>query len=178
MDLPTNANNPETRMTSDVFWRRVPLQDTAAGTTSTRSRTPSSRRGGRSRRANSQPNSCEGTIDSYTHNFTIFNECFSPIPGALLLLTVGRLPLCLNNWLQITSNQWVIQAVRGYKLELISASYQESPPRFLGARGHLSTDQEIRKLMSKGAVRKVTSCANQFLSQIFLVSHSLIQIHF
>jgi len=57
--------------------------------------------------------------------------------------------------------------VRGYKLELISAPYQESPPRLLGARGHLSMDQQIQKLMNKGVVRKVTSCANQFLRQIF-----------
>ena len=123
----TNANKPKTRMTSGVFWRRASLQDTAAGTTSARSHTPSSRRGERSRRANSQPNSCEGTIDSCTqlHNFLI--NVFFPIPGSSLLPMAGHLLLCFNKL------QLVIQAVRGYKLELISAPYQEIPTKASGS---------------------------------------------
>jgi len=53
---------------------------------------PSSYRGERSRRANSQPNSCEGTIDSCTHNFTIFNECFFPYPWCIAPSNSGSPP--------------------------------------------------------------------------------------
>ena len=54
---------------------------------------------------------------------------FSLIPGVSPLPTAGRLPLCLHNWLRITSDQWVIQAVKGYKLELMSTPFQNFPPR-------------------------------------------------
>ena len=108
-----------------------------------------------------------------THAHTISSQFlingFSLIPGVSLLLTAGRLPLCLHNWLRITSNQWVIQVVKGYKLELMSIPFQNFPPRPLGAKGHHSMEEEIQKLMDKGAVKKVTSCVNQFISQIFLV---------
>ena len=165
MDLPTNTQDPHDLR---LFWRRVPLQDTAAGTTSARSRTPSSHRGERSRKANSQPNSCEGTIDSCTqlHNFLM--NVFSPIPGSSLLPTPGHLPLCLNNWLQITSDQWVIQAARGYKLELISAPHQEIPTKDSGSQGpplHGPRDSEAHE---QGCSEEGHLCANQFLSQIFL----------
>ena len=49
---------------------------------------------------------------------------------------------------QITSDQLVIQAVRGYKLELISAPYQEIPTKASGSQGpllHGSRDSEAHE---------------------------------
>jgi len=74
--------------------------------------------------------------------------------------------ITLHNWLQITSDQWVIQ--KGYQLELMSTQLQKSPPRPLEPKGHHSMEEEIQKLIAKGAVKRVISCPNQFLSQIFL----------
>jgi len=52
---------------------------------------------------------------------------------------------------------------------MITAPFQKFPPRPLGVRDHHSIGEEIQKLMTKGTVKKVSSCANQFFSQIFLV---------
>ena len=94
---------------------------------------------------------------------------FSLTSGMSPLPTASRLPHCLHNWLQITSDQWVIQVVKGYKLDLMSTPLQRIPPRPLEAKGHHSMEEEIQKLVAKGAIKKVTSCPSQFLSQIFLV---------
>ena len=106
---------------------------------------------------------------AHTVNSQILINGLSHIPGVSHLPTAGRLPLCLHNWLRITADQWVIQAVKGYKLELMTTPLQKFPPRPLGARGHHSIGEEIQKPLTKGAVKKVTSCVDQFLSQIFLV---------
>jgi len=93
----------------------------------------------------------------------------SPIPGVSYLPTAGRLPQCLQNWQEITADQWILQVVQGYKLELLATPAQKSPPRTLGAKNHHLIGEEVQKLIAKGAVRRVTPCADQFLSQIFLV---------
>ena len=86
-----------------------------------------------------------------------------------LLPTAGRLPFCLNNWLKVTSDQWVIQVVKGYRLELTSSPSQWSSPGPLRTRGCHSIDEEVQKLITKGAVKEVPPCMDQFLSQIFLL---------
>ena len=61
----------------------------------------------------------------------------------------------------------MIQVTKGYKLELMLSPYQKSPPRPLETKSHHYIEDEIQKLVAKGAVKKVSPCAEQFLSQIF-----------
>jgi len=110
----------------------------------------------------------EQLTSAYT-NLQYFNSVLSPIPGVSCLPAAGRLLQCLQNWQEITANQWILQVVRGYKLKLLAIPAQKLLPQTLGAKNHHLIREEVQKLIAKGAVRRVTPCADQFLSQIFLV---------
>jgi len=158
---PRNANRIKTHGTSGIFWRRAPLQNTAAGTSNARSRIQPSLRGEEKEGpVPSQTTVPEQLTSAHTITSQLLMNVFSPIPGTPVLPTAGRLPLCLHNWHIITADQWEIQTMKGYKLELMSTPLQDSPPGPLASKGHLSVEQEIQKLITKGAVKKVTSCVN------------------
>jgi len=59
--------------------------------------------------------------------------------------------------------------VKGYKLELISPPVQKLPPLASQASKANLVEEEIQKLLGKGAIKMVPNCPNQFLSRIFLV---------
>ena len=85
------------------------------------------------------------------------------------LPTAGWLPCCFRNWQRITADQWVLQVVQGYRLELMSTPNQQTAPRPLDMKNSHLLGEEIQKLINKGAVTRVRPCTSQFLSQIFLV---------
>ena len=62
-----------------------------------------------------------------THT-NLLNNIIPLIPCVSQLPTAGRLPHCIRSWQCITGDQWVLQAVRGYKLDLISPPVQGAPP--------------------------------------------------
>ena len=70
-------------------------------------------------------NICTNTV-TYLNNVSII-----PVSGISSLPPAGRLPYCLYNWFNITADQWVLEVVRGYKLELTSTPNSGSP-----AQGH------------------------------------------
>ena len=81
-----------------------------------------------------------------------------------------RLPHCIVNWQNITTDQWVLQVVNGYKLELVSAPIQTSQLVAMATRNDQDlVGQEVQKLLDKGAIKIVDPCPNQYLSRIFLV---------
>ena len=85
-----------------------------------------------------------------THtNLQFCNSVLFPIPGVSCLPTADRLPCCLQNWQKIMSDQWVLQVVRGYKLELLTTPTQKSPPQTLVAGNHHLISEEVQKLMAK-----------------------------
>ena len=56
------------------------------------------------------------------------NNISVPIPLLSHLPPTGQLPHCIQQWQAVTSDQWVLQVVRGYKLELTSTPTQSSQP--------------------------------------------------
>ena len=83
----------------------------------------------------------------------------------------GNLQYHIENWRKLTSDPWVLETVTGYHLEFDSIPKQTGipkPPPFGGFERQLISD-EIVTLRSKGAIKEVTSCSNEFLSNIFLV---------
>ena len=83
---------------------------------------------------------------------------------------VGRLPHCIHNWQSITTDQWVLQVVKAYRLELVSVPIQTSKPVAIENRSNqVLVGQEVQKLLDKGAMKIVNPCHNQYISKVFLV---------
>ena len=83
----------------------------------------------------------------------------------------GNLLHNLDVWRKITSDPWVLETVSGYHLEFESLPVQSVLPRpapFSEGEKQLIAE-EITKLLTKGAIRKVSSCPYEFISNIFLV---------
>ena len=78
--------------------------------------------------------------------------------------------MCLQNWKQITADPWILQCVTGCQLELLSVPQQEVCPLPLAfTTDRLAVTEEVDKLISKGAISKVTPERGQFVSRIFTV---------
>ena len=100
-----------------------------------------------------------------------FNVRFINIAALDKYPIAGRVQVCSQNWARITTDPWILDTVQGYQLELESIPVQRSPPPGL----HLSPQEcnliqnEIEKLIQKGAVSQVDPMQGQFISQIFVV---------
>ena len=83
----------------------------------------------------------------------------------------GRTQYCHCNWNLITSDPWVLNAIQGYQLELESNPFQMgAPPPLQYKQQETSLIQEdVRKLIQKGAIAPVNPSPQQFVSQIFVV---------
>jgi len=57
----------------------------------------------------------------------------------------------------------------GYRLELVSPPVHRSPPLASGTCRTNLVEEEIWKLLEKGAIRALHHCSGKFLSHIFLV---------
>ena len=77
-------------MTCTVFWRRVSLQDMAAGSLGADSRTPRSNQPNFRERTTS---SGQRTINFCTHQFTIFQQCFVPYSWCIVPPNSGPAPV-------------------------------------------------------------------------------------
>ena len=68
--------------------------------------------------------------------------------------TAGRLTLFLKNWSMVTQDQWVLNTIQGYRLELLREPVQTIRPR--GVKVSTSEqsliDEEIQKMLQKGAI--------------------------
>lgn len=100
------------------------------------------------------------------------NVSIYPISNLDTLPTSGRLSYCQENWLQITGNAWLLEAITiGYKLELEAQPQQPFPPTFVlpPLQEASQLDAEIEELLRKAAIRVVAPCQGQFLSKLFAV---------
>ena len=91
----------------------------------------------------------------------------------------GNLLHNLDVWRKITSDPWVLETVSGYHLEFNALPVQlvlPRPPPFSEREKQL-IDEEFTKLLTKGAIRKVTSCPYEFISNIFLVPKKTGDLH-
>ena len=88
-------------------------------------------------------------------------------------LIAGRLSLFSQNWEIITKDQWVLNTIQGYTMELLCQPYQLHPPAELAFSRSETEDltQEVHKMVTKQAVSQIPrEQANKgFISQLFSV---------
>lgn len=83
------------------------------------------------------------------------------------LVIAGRLMLFKDNWSKISQDQWI----RGYKIEFLSSPIQTVRPTgaILSDSQLVLVREEIEKLLTKGAITKVSQETPGFYSRLFLV---------
>ena len=85
----------------------------------------------------------------------------------------GRLSLFLTNWAVLTTDKWVIEAVKGFQIPFITQPIQEHRPNpaVYSAEQSLLMQEEVSTLLEKGAVIRVDNPQPQgnFYSTLFLV---------
>jgi hypothetical protein len=83
----------------------------------------------------------------------------------------ARLQHFLPNWQAITDDPWILNTVRGYRLELTSTPNQHHPPTPITFNQEKSAalTSEIHKLLQKQAITQVENSPDEFLSPVFLV---------
>ena len=100
----------------------------------------------------------------------ILQDLALPIPHPLVKLA-GRTAEHLAAWKKKTSDQWVLQAVSGYRLEFTSEPQQSHRPVTVQS-GHKAAviSDEIGKMVEKGAIQGVKGTTTDgFFSRLFLV---------
>ena len=83
----------------------------------------------------------------------------------------GQVSHFLTNWEVLTQDQWVLQTVAGYQLDLINAPCQTHMPHQIQTSTENATliTAEIAELLSKRAIVETLLSPDNYLSQIFLV---------
>ncbi|CAD6208818.1 GSCOCG00003625001-RA-CDS, partial [Cotesia congregata] len=86
----------------------------------------------------------------------------------------GRLRYFLKAWKSITSDEFVIQCVKGYKIPFKSIPVQNClpPTRLWSKQEVINIQSEINRLLSIGAIVEVEEVSDQFISPFFLVPKS------
>ena len=87
------------------------------------------------------------------------------------LPTAGRLSHCLQAWVCVTSNTFVLSIIRsGLMLHFhTTPPFLHLPSAPSSLSRHRSISSGISKLLNKKAIKQVTPCLNQFVSPIFIV---------
>ena len=85
----------------------------------------------------------------------------------------GRLSLFLPNWMRISSDQWILDTVRGYKLDLMATPFQHHKSvTFLDGAKAQAMSQEVETLHRKRAIVPISESQEEFISPVFLVPKS------
>ena len=76
-----------------------------------------------------------------------------------------------QNWHILTQDNWVLQVIQGYRIDLTHTPYQvlQPPPIQLSKENHAMVSQEVQELLIKGAIVGTTPSPASFISQIFLI---------
>ena len=84
---------------------------------------------------------------------------------------VGKLATKVDEWSKITTDPWILESVRAYRLEFKTKPIQISPPlQPSRSEGECKLIQrEIDSLLLKGAITVAQHSKDEFLSNIFLV---------
>jgi len=85
--------------------------------------------------------------------------------------TVGKLALFHDNWQKFTNDQWVLNAVSGYKIEFVQNPHQQSVPSGISFNDEQRSvvDNEVVQLLQKGAIVPSFHEENEFISNLFVV---------
>jgi len=83
----------------------------------------------------------------------------------------GRLRHFARAWSEMTSDPWILAAVRGLRLDLTDSPWQEVEPRELALTADrvAAVEAEVDELLQKGAIIAVSESSLQFVSQIFTI---------
>jgi len=83
----------------------------------------------------------------------------------------GQVAYFLPNWEVLTQDQWVLQTVAEYQLELTTTPYQIHVPHQIRCSPESKTQitTEVLELLVKGAIAETQLTQQSYVSQIFLV---------
>ena len=83
----------------------------------------------------------------------------------------GRLAQSYCSWSNFTSDIWVLQAVKGYKIEFVCEPFQVSKPHRIvfSDKEKKLIDLEVQKMLQKGAIRSASFNPRQFVSNLFII---------
>ena len=84
---------------------------------------------------------------------------------------MGKLATKVDEWSKITTDPWILESVRAYRLEFKTKPIQISPP-LQPSRSESKCkliQREINSLLLKGAITVAQHPKDEFLSNIFLV---------
>ena len=92
-------------------------------------------------------------------------------PPRTITCLAGRTQEHIENWRSLTSDQGILEAVTGYKLDLIGTPKQSHIPLSkANIRETKLMNQEIQKLLDKGAIQQFSETSLRgYYSRIFLV---------
>ena len=102
---------------------------------------------------------------------TFLDSCKAALLPVEVGAYAGNLANFLLSWRSITSDPWVLEAVSGYHLEFCTKPVQTKLPNppILSVADKEIIDQELHKLLHKGAKEQAPYCKDQFISNMFLV---------
>ena len=92
-----------------------------------------------------------------------------------LSISCTKLACCIahfsQNWEVLTQDQWILQTVGGYQLDLLRTPHQYQVPNMIKSTRENSSlvTLEVTGLLSKGAIVETQLTPHSFVSQIFLV---------
>lgn len=88
-----------------------------------------------------------------------------------LPLVAGRLGMFIDTWKVLTSDLWVLQAVKGFRIHFISLSSQVTLPAepVFPPKQAAQVKEELQYLLEKGAVVPVIDSQEGFYSNLLLV---------
>ncbi|KXJ22364.1 hypothetical protein AC249_AIPGENE23047 [Exaiptasia diaphana] len=80
------------------------------------------------------------------------------INNVSLICNVGNLATKVNEWSKITSDPWILETIRGYRLEFDSCPWQVFAPMTPNhsESNYQLLNAEVDKLLSKGAIEQVS----------------------
>ena len=115
---------------------------------------------------------------------SLLNGCINPLIITLVqrgvtplevdkAVIAGRLAYFKDNWSRVSQDQWILDTIRGYKIEFVTQPTQERQPRagMSSTSEQMLLAEEMAKLLTKGAVTEVPPERKPlgFYSSLFLV---------
>jgi hypothetical protein len=82
----------------------------------------------------------------------------------------GRLVFFQKNWKKLTNDPWILDTIKGIKIEVTSPPQQVREPFWpiFSVRESTLLAHEVQELLNKGAVERTGSSPDQFLGHLFL----------
>ena len=76
----------------------------------------------------------------------------------------------MNKWESFCEDEWILNVIKGYRIELVDVPFQSCEPKLLEQDDNV--DKCIERLLNIGAIESVWHDLGQFVSSIFTVPKS------